>query len=293
VKVTNHTFKHAVQAIHQVAMAMSFVPKRGSDRTPQDINKPLKHGPLTSVVLSVGHPLEAVRFNREIELMACGSHAKSYFQVSVESVELNLERAKQFIINFAQKTAAKFKVAATRVVELVEDQVKRSSDVLILGEQKLLEQACREILEPNEPTFAERSARAWSPDTKRFIEEQKRLAPQKEKERQERIHKAQEYARKLDKKTKIYKAGYCKKCDKTGCMCPRPINPNDLATHPLHSCKGGKHVRLKPIPGPQKHEMGLSMSQEWSYCLDCFEVIDYNGVARGFKLSTLDAPQDS
>jgi hypothetical protein len=290
VKVTSHTFKHAVQAIHQVAMAMSFGTKRGSDRTPQDINKPLKHGPLTSVVLSVGHPCTE-RKNREIELMACGSHAKDYFQVSVESVELTLERAKQFIINFAQKTAAKFKVAATRVVELVEDRVKRSSDVLLLGEQKLLEQACREILGTDEPTFSEKSARAWSPDTKRFIEEQKRLAPQKEKERQERIHKAQEDARKLANKAKIYKAGYCKKCDKTGCMCPRPFDPFAPENHPLHSCKDGIHVRLQDVPNHMMAELDLDEGQ-WEICLDCFE-LHCDGVPTGRRVSTLDAPQDS
>ena len=134
------------------------------------------------------------------------------------------------------------------------------------------------------------AAMAYSQQTQEFIAEQARTSPKRERERQAWLHKHQEDQRKLEKRAKLYPSTYCRKCDQTGCMCPRPIDPNDPEMHPLHNCKGGKHIRLSPVPVTLSRDIGLSSaSTNWQVCLDCFELI-LDGKPTGRKLSTLDAP---
>jgi ssDNA-binding Zn-finger/Zn-ribbon topoisomerase 1 len=129
--------------------------------------------------------------------------------------------------------------------------------------------------------------RSWSQQTEEFIKEQKRKAPRRAIERKERLHKMQEDERKLEKRTKLYEPTYCTHCHRTGCMCPRDEEVKGVET--VHTCKDGKHVRLRRIPMPQQNDMNLPAGEFW-YCLDCYEIVDENNTSHG-KISTLaDAP---
>lgn len=152
-----------------------------------------------------------------------------------------------------------------------------SSDVAALEEVRIQGQVL---------STAAMMERCYSPQTLEFIKEQKKLAPQKEKERLKRLHKTQEDERKLEKRTRMYPPTYCTKCHRTGCMCPRPMDVYNEDM--LHSCKDNKHVRVVPIPLPQQNDLGLERG-EWTYCLDCFEILQ-DGRPTGRKVSTLRAP---
>lgn len=136
-------------------------------------------------------------------------------------------------------------------------------------------------------SISELMDRSWSQQTEEFIKEQKRKAPQKERERLEALHKMQEDERKLEKRTKPYGPTYCTHCHRTGCMCPREEEVEGAET--VHTCKDGRHVRLRRIPMPQQNDMNLPAGEFW-YCLDCYEILDGNNKSHG-KISTLsDAP---
>jgi hypothetical protein len=166
------------------------------------------------------------------------------------------------------------------------------ADAIAAGRAKAIQEAVdRESVErfsktttPEEVPLAALMDRSWSQETEEFIKRQKQLAPAREQERVEALHKAQEDARKLEKRTELYKPVYCKKCGTDrGCMCPRP-----KVQRLRHTCTGGYHVRIRPIPPTKLDEMGLheAHGEDLFYCLDCNEVVDSMGRGIG-KISTL------